>query len=152
MLPTSAHHPCVQAWERLALAAGRVSKARAWYAWGALLASRRALAARVEQLWYERACCGARAALCAWARWRTAHLALERRAAVALAFWQGASVRGCWVLWLEVRRTRGSNPRPGWLPIPLARGLLQTPSMRAPHTLRPLAHGRRCSAARARTA
>ena len=55
MLPTSAH-PCVQAWERLALAAGRVSKARAWYAWGALLASRRALAARVEQLWYERAC------------------------------------------------------------------------------------------------
>jgi len=73
----------VQAWERLALAAGRVSKARAWYAWGALLAARRALAARVEQLWYERACCGARAALRAWARWRTAHLALERRAADA---------------------------------------------------------------------
>ena len=53
---------------------------------------------------------------------------------------------------LEVRRTRGSNPTPGWLPIPLACALLQTPSMPAPHTLRPLAHGRRCSAARARTA
>ena len=101
---------------------------------------------------YERACSGARAALRAWARWRTAHLALERRAALALAFWQGASVRGCWVLWLEVRRTRGSNPRAGWLPIPLARALLQTPSIPAPHTLGPRAYGRRCSAARARTA
>ena len=92
----------MQAWGRLTLAAARVSKARAWYAWVATLASRGALAARIEQLWYGRACGHARAALRAWARRGAAHLALERHAAVALAFWHGASVRGCWVLWLEV--------------------------------------------------
>ena len=107
---------CPQAWVRLTLAAGRVSKARAWYAWVATLASRGALAARIEQLWYGRACGHARAALRAWARRGAAHLALERRAAMALAFWHGASVRGCWVVWLEVRRT-GLPPQiadPGW--------------------------------------
>ena len=110
---------CLQAWGRLTLAAARVSKARAWYAWVATLASRGALAARIEQLWYGRACGHARAALRAWTRRGAAHLALERHAAVALAFWHGASVRGCWVVWLEACRIcrTGAQPPiadPGW--------------------------------------
>jgi hypothetical protein len=99
-----------QAWGRLALAAARVSKARAWCAWLTSLERHGALAARIEQLWYGRACTHARAALRAWARRGAAHLVLERRAAVALAFWHGASVRGCWVLWLEVYH-RGLEPQ-----------------------------------------